>query len=55
MNNIKVPFRYQIIADSLGIVTVAFFMKDIRSANWNCCLIAAGESYGMLHKLEQFN
>lgn len=54
MRNAKVHMTYQIISDVLSVMTVAFFVKNSKS-DWDCFLIAAGESYEMLHRLEGFH
>jgi hypothetical protein len=45
--NLHIKMSYQIISDSLGKLTVAFFIEN------KLFDIVVGESYMMLHKLEK--
>lgn len=53
--NLKVEFRSEILSDFKGVMTVAFLSRLVGKDDWNCCLITAGESYNMLHRIDKLN
>lgn len=51
---IAVKVGYQVLSDSLGVMTVGFLCKRLPEGEWKLSMVVAGESYKMLHFLEEW-
>lgn len=54
ISDMKFQIKYKIFSDQLGVMTVGCFIKGFDD-EWVLCGIVSGDSYDMLHKLENLN